>query len=354
MASTINVKELVEQMKNLLQDLKSCPVTDKLITNEENIIRFLKARSWDLQSAEKMIRKDIQWRQEFRPDLTDCKNCHNQPGTHSLRQIGFDEAGRPIIYASFSQAISNRNMSNDAITHLIYTIENAIKSMKSGVTQWVFVIDCTGMTTTSCHPRLGYECAKIMADHYPERLGLAMCVHPGPAFKVAWQAIKPFLPQTTVSKVCFIRSKSKIFSTFEQYFPPETCNWLMTEVKFNRSRQTTNKYRPFWLPPKDPDDKHDPRGDQIYVRDWLVLNHPTQHLPHPNIVDYMLGCLNSLHYENTLCSSHLVDNTYELTEKGFDDFEEHENDADEEEITKKLAAELPKEFMIPENAEKLT
>ncbi|CAH8640900.1 unnamed protein product [Schistosoma rodhaini] len=195
------------------------------------------------------------------------------------------------------------------------------------------------MTTTSCHPRLGYECAKIMADHYPERLGLAMCVNPGPAFKVAWQAIKPFLPQTTVSKVCFIR---------------KTCNWLMTEVKFNRSRQTTNKYRPFWLPPKDPDDKHDPRGDQIYVRDWLVLNHPTQHLPHPNIVDYMLGCLNSLHYENTLCSSHLVDNTYELTEKGFDDFEEHENDADEEEVTKKLAAELPKEFMIPENAEKLT
>lgn len=35
-------------------------------------------------------------------------------------------------------------MSNDAVTHLIYTIENAIKSMKSGVTQWVFVIDCTG------------------------------------------------------------------------------------------------------------------------------------------------------------------------------------------------------------------
>ncbi|CAH8621300.1 unnamed protein product [Schistosoma rodhaini] len=123
---------------------ESCPSCPLISLISQIIIRFLKARSWDLQSAEKMIRKDIQWRQEFRPDLTDCKNCHNQPGTHSLRQIGFDEAGRPIIYASFSQAISNRNMSNDAITHLIYTIENAIKSMKSGVTQWVFVIDCTG------------------------------------------------------------------------------------------------------------------------------------------------------------------------------------------------------------------
>ncbi|CAH8616653.1 unnamed protein product [Heterobilharzia americana] len=138
------INKLVVQMQSLLQDLKSTPEIEKMINNEENIVRFLKARSWDLQAAEKMMRKDLQWRQEFRPDITDCKNCHSQPGTHSLRQIGFDEAGRPVIYASFCQAVSHRNMSNDAVTHLIYTIENAIRSMQSGITQWVFVIDCTG------------------------------------------------------------------------------------------------------------------------------------------------------------------------------------------------------------------
>ncbi|CAH8540053.1 unnamed protein product [Schistosoma turkestanicum] len=214
------------------------------------------------------------------------------------------------------------------------------------------------MTTTSCHPRFGYECAKIMADHYPERLGLAMCIYPGPAFKVAWQAIKPFLPQTTVAKVCIIKSKSKIYSIFEQYFSPETCTWLIAEVKFNRTKQTPmKKYRPFWLPPpKDTNDQHDPRGDQMYVRDWLVLNHPTKHLPHPNIVDDMLGCLNSLNYEtSTLNASHLIEST---DNKDYGDFDENENDVDdkedEEEVAKKLAAELPKEFMIPENAEKLT
>nr|CAH8863668.1 unnamed protein product [Trichobilharzia regenti] len=144
MGSSTNVKELVVQLQTLLTDLKSKPELEQIINNEENVVRFLKARGWDLQSAEKMMRKDLQWRQEFRPDLTDCKNCHNQPGTHSLRQIGFDEVGRPVIYASFCQAISHRNLSNDAVTHLIYTIENAVRSMKSGITQWVFVIDCTG------------------------------------------------------------------------------------------------------------------------------------------------------------------------------------------------------------------
>ncbi|KAK4468741.1 hypothetical protein MN116_007917 [Schistosoma mekongi] len=210
------------------------------------------------------------------------------------------------------------------------------------------------MTPASCQPRLGYECAKIMADHYPERLGLAICVHPGPAFKVAWQAIKPFLPHTTVAKVCLIKSKSKLYSTFEQYFTPEMCNWLLTEVKFNRTSHASTTYRPFWLPPKDANDKHDPRGDPVYVRDWLVLNHSSQHLPHPNIVDYMLGCLSSLNYENKLNPNPSVNNNYESTEMEFGDFDEQENDADDEEVTRKLAAELPKEYRIPENAEKLT
>ncbi|KAH8874276.1 Random slug protein 5 [Schistosoma japonicum] len=104
MASLVNVKGLVQQMTKLLQDLKTSPEMEKVIDNEEKYVTY----------------------------------------TFDDRQIGFDDAGRPVIYASFCQAISSKNMSNDAITHLIYTIENAIKSMKSGVTQWVFVIDCTG------------------------------------------------------------------------------------------------------------------------------------------------------------------------------------------------------------------
>ncbi|CAH8863787.1 unnamed protein product [Trichobilharzia szidati] len=209
------------------------------------------------------------------------------------------------------------------------------------------------MTPTSCQPRLGYECAKLMSNHYPERLGLALCIRPGPAFKVAWQAIKPFLPQTTVSKVCLIKNKSQMYSTFEQYFSPEMCKWLLDEVNFNRSIQSTSKYRPFWLPPKDTaKDKHDPRGDEIYTRDWLVLNHPSGHLPHPNIVDYMLGGLNANSYEVKLPANEHGESIDTEFSGDFDDADE--DDANQEELAKKLAAKLPKEFMIPEDAEKLT
>jgi len=60
------------------------------------------------------------------------------------RQVGFDEAGRPVIYSCFSQADTHKNSVEDSITHCTYLIENAKRTMKPGVTTWVFIIDCSG------------------------------------------------------------------------------------------------------------------------------------------------------------------------------------------------------------------
>jgi hypothetical protein len=60
------------------------------------------------------------------------------------RQVGFDELGRPVIYSSFAQCTARQNNLDDVIDHVAYLIENAVKVMKSGVIQWVFILDCAG------------------------------------------------------------------------------------------------------------------------------------------------------------------------------------------------------------------
>ena len=40
------------------------------------------------------------------------------------------------------------------------------------------------MTLPSCNPKLGYSVTQIMSTHYPERLGLAICVNHSPVFQV--------------------------------------------------------------------------------------------------------------------------------------------------------------------------
>ena len=61
------------------------------------------------------------------------------------RQVGHDEAGRPVIYVNFAQSAIVRTTSEEFIVHMTYLIENAVRTMPLGVSTWVFVVDCTGM-----------------------------------------------------------------------------------------------------------------------------------------------------------------------------------------------------------------
>ncbi|THD26116.1 Random slug protein 5 [Fasciola hepatica] len=199
------------------------------------------------------------------------------------------------------------------------------------------------MTAQTCHPRLGYDCAQLMSNHYPERLGLAICIRPGPVFKVAWQAIKPFLPQTTVAKVTMVNNKSQLKNVLEQHFSPSMIRWIQTEYTLNRQKPTYLRYRNFYCPSTDPKSEHDPRGEISYVRDWIEQKHPSGYQPHPNMSEFLTGKLRTL----TPSSSFAVDGN------GFtaEDEDEEVNEMDEADA-RKLMASLPDEFQIPANAQK--
>ncbi|BHF78667.1 hypothetical protein SprV_0602178000 [Sparganum proliferum] len=114
-----------------------------LLKDDSMLWRYLKARNGNIDEAQKMIRKSIEWRRTYKPHTIDCQWCHERPGLHSLRQVGFDEAGRPVLYSSFTQAATSKNTAAEAIAHLTYVLENAVRSMPEGVSQWVLVFDCS-------------------------------------------------------------------------------------------------------------------------------------------------------------------------------------------------------------------
>ncbi|CAL8103797.1 unnamed protein product [Calicophoron daubneyi] len=340
-----NVPDVEESVKKLREALRDLTDPDELsqIDNQETLVRFLKSRNWDVEASEKMLRKSLAWRTDFQPELVECNVCHERPGTHTLRQIGFDEAGRPIIHASFYPANPpQRSMVHGTMEHLVYVMENAVRSMIPPVSQWVFILDCAGMTASCCNPRLAYDCAQIMSNNYPERLGLAIALKPGSVFKMVWQAIKPFLAPTTTAKVCIVNNKDQLEAVCDKYFSADTTKWLMNEYKLNRKKPVRSRYREFWTPPPTTTTKadHDPRGDKAYVKDWIRPDHPTGHLAHPNMLEYIAGTI------NTIVPSVELNSNSEILEdddsKEFDDSE-----------VEKLMASIPKEYEIPEDAEKL-
>ncbi|VDP76855.1 unnamed protein product [Echinostoma caproni] len=202
------------------------------------------------------------------------------------------------------------------------------------------------MTAQSCHPRIGYDCAQLMSNHYPERLGQAICILPGPVFKVAWQAIKPFLPPATVNKVTMITSKSQLKNVLDKHFSPSMANWIYTEYKLNRKKPIRSRYRSFFSPPQEAQSDHDPRGELSYVRDWIESKHPSGHQPHPNMSEFLAGKL-----------KHQLSNSSSFSDAngfaGEDEEEDEANEIDEAEA-RKLVASLPDAYQIPADAQTFT
>jgi len=262
-------------------------------TDDETIVRYLKSSGWDAAHAERRLLASVEWRRENRPLRAQCQWCTGVVGYHSMRQVGHDESGRPVVYACFSQAATHRNTVADLTSHVVALIESAKASItRPGASAWVFVIDCSGMTLSACNPRLGRGVMDVMARHYPERLGMVVCLNHSPLFTTVWRTMRGLLTPTTASKVRMVTSDAKAAELFATFFPEDLAQWLTMEVTLNRRSPLPQSQKEFWNAPEAPG-AHDPRGCPSYIRDFVAPFSPGlaaaaaaggRHIPHPCIV----------------------------------------------------------------------
>ncbi|VDP70560.1 unnamed protein product [Echinostoma caproni] len=270
--------------------------------------RFLKARKFVLNDAFKQLSSAIEWRRTYRPRQVDCTYCLQTPGFHGIRQVGFDPQGRPVLYACFAQCQTLKNTAEDVIAHVVYLVENAMRCDEPGKDQWIIIIDCTGLTLPCCNPKLGKQFNQTFGNCYPEHLARFFLVHHNPFFQGIWKAIRVFVDPVTVKKVKLVR-KEKISKVFDEYFDAEMSEWLKTELALNKTN-ITEAQRKFWEGPSQ-SGVHDPRGTASYVAKYItpLQNRraanpsqlitrssvgPQQHLPHPNLLQYVNGQLKNV------------------------------------------------------------
>lgn len=140
----------MQSLKDRMKDVQPIEGDEDFFPNDSTIVRYLKSRDWNVDEAEKMLRNTIEFRRRTNVIDIDCRWCHERPGFHTMRQVGFDESGRPVIYSNFRQAATHRYCAEDSITHVSYIIENAKLTMKPGISTWVFVVDCSGNDSVVC------------------------------------------------------------------------------------------------------------------------------------------------------------------------------------------------------------
>ncbi|KAJ7972005.1 random slug protein 5-like [Quillaja saponaria] len=181
------------------------PIADKFpsLCSDASVLRYLRARNWNTKKAAKMLKATLKWRLEYKPEKIQWEDIAKEAETGKLyRADYYDKQGRIVLV--MRPGCQNTNSASGQVKHLVYSMENAILNLHSGQEQMVWLIDFQGWNSSNISMKASRETARILQDHYPERLGLAILYNPPKIFESFMTMVKPFLEPKTFKKVHFV------------------------------------------------------------------------------------------------------------------------------------------------------
>ncbi|KAL8656614.1 MAG: hypothetical protein Q9210_000152 [Variospora velana] len=197
------------------------------------LLRFLRARKWDVHNALVMLIATMNWRmKEQQVDDDIMKNGEGQAVADSssskaavkreaedfLAQLrlgksflhGTDREGRPMCFIRVRLHKQGEQSNTSLERYTVYTIETARLLLASNVDTAAIVFDMTGFSMAN----MDYAPVKFMIKcfeaNYPESLGVVL-VHKSPwIFQSVWNIIKGWLDPVVASKVHFTKNLEEL------------------------------------------------------------------------------------------------------------------------------------------------
>jgi len=214
--------------------------------------RLLRKYDGDMRRSSYQYTKALRWRENNRELLT----TRRRRFAGDYRVVGSDAGGHPIAYLCMkNQLITSR----EALDHTLVTMLQAVDNMPAGVEKAVHIWDCHGMRLSlNLDPTTVLHIAQAQEGYFAERLHEMIVVDMPRIAVFIKEAVWPFLPARTISKVKFMTSdelRTHLWRNCEEATARRICDAMV----LNRDPSVTmEERRQTWM-------CVDPRGNLVPV-----------------------------------------------------------------------------------------
>ncbi|KAJ3376126.1 hypothetical protein GGF31_000193 [Allomyces arbusculus] len=174
------------------------------------LLRFLRARKFDVPAAEAMLVDALRWRVLNNAQGTlehgDALVEANQFSSGKCFWYQTDLQGRPIIYINVKAHERGANSLEQLERHTVYMMETTRLLLTPGSAETVTIVfNMTGFSMANADLDMVKFLVNCLQNYYPESLGACLVVNAPWLFHGIWKLIKPWLDPVVQAKVAFIK-----------------------------------------------------------------------------------------------------------------------------------------------------